>query len=140
METVANTNINIYTSDACIVLTNSPQNIDDFLLSTGHYSISRGTKAQKNVKCTVERIMKNWPRGTGCQLQSTSVQRTCVQKKLCTGILCTHRARSHKLRVLFFGVLQPVLFVHSCAGGNRRSFLQPYCFLDELVFFKGGSE
>jgi hypothetical protein len=35
-------------------------------------------------------------------------------------VLCTFRARSHKLRVLFFGVLQPVLFVHSCAGGNRR--------------------
>ncbi len=35
-------------------------------------------------------------------------------------VLCTQRERSHKLRVLFFGVLQPVLFVHSCAGGNRR--------------------
>ncbi len=74
-----------YMSDACMVLTNFPQNIDDFLLSTGQYSVSRGTKAQKNVKGTEERIMKNWPRGTGCQSQSTSVQRTCVQKKWGTG-------------------------------------------------------
>ena len=59
METIANTNSNIYTSDACMVLTNSPRNIGDFLLNTGHYSVSRGTKAQKNVKCTVEQIMKN---------------------------------------------------------------------------------
>jgi len=55
METIANTNSNTYTSDACMVLTYSPQN----LLSTGHYSVPRGTMAQKNVKCTVERIKKH---------------------------------------------------------------------------------
>ncbi len=49
------------------------------------------------------------------------VYRECVYRRNgVQGVLCTHSARSHNLRVLFFGVLQPVLFVHSCASGNRR--------------------
>ncbi len=59
METISNTNSSIYTSDTCMVLTNSPQNMDDSLFRTGHYSVSRGTKVQKNMKCTVGRNKKN---------------------------------------------------------------------------------